>query len=645
MPVARVAVDVSLPHLDRPFDYLLTDEQAAAATIGCRLRVRFSGQLVDGFLLERLEVSEHHGRLAFVERVVSSEPVLADEIAQLVRAVADRWAGSFADVVRLAVPPRHATVEARPVAASSVDTEVQPTGLLARYAGGTDMLRELSQGGSPRRSWQLMPGAWPAEMATVSAATLSAGRGVVIVMPDHRDVARVDAALGALLGPGHHLTLTAEAGPADRYRRFLAVRRGDVRCVVGTRAAVWAPVANLGLMIVYDDGDDLLGEPRAPYCHARDVAVLRAHHGGAGLLLAGHAITAEAASLASTGWLSPLDPSDDARARWLPLVRASADDEGLDRDPAARVARLPTSAWKAARAALEAGAPVLVQVPRAGYQPSLACDRCREPARCGNCSGPLSRPNPDAPLVCRWCATVNAAWSCMHCGAERVRAVVVGAHRTAEELGRAFPGVAVRMSGAGHVLSDVGDRPALVVATPGAEPLAAGGYGAALLLDGWAMLTRPDLRAEEETLRRWFAAAALVRPASAGGRVVVVAPSELRPVQAIMRWHPRWYAERELSDRVSVHLPPAARMAALTGASDAVREVVAELELSGTGAEVLGPVAVAADGGSDQARVLVRVPRHEGMRLAQALKHAASLRSARKAGEPVKVELDPVVLG
>ena len=78
----------------------------------------------------------------------------------------------------------------------------------------------------------------------------------------------------------------------------------------------------------------------------------------------------------------------------------------------------------------------------------------------------------------------------------------------------------------------VGPEPALVVATPGAEPVAEGGYAAALLLDGWALLDRADLRASEETLRRWLAAAALVRPGGEGGRVVVMADSGHRAVQA-----------------------------------------------------------------------------------------------------------------
>jgi primosomal protein N' (replication factor Y) len=216
----------------------------------------------------------------------------------------------------------------------------------------------------------------------------------------------------------------------------------------------------------------------------------------------------------------------------------------------------------------------------------------------------------------------------------------VGATRTAEELGRAFPGVPVRTSGGDTVLADVPAKPALVVATPGAEPVAAGGYGAALLLDGWVLLTRADLRAAEEALRRWVNAAALVRPAGDGGRVAIVAPGELPAVQALIRWRPEWLAARELDERTALRLPPAVRMAALTGTSAALADLLAHTHLPDI-AEVLGPVPAGA--GSSE-RMLVRVPRRDGATLAAALKAALAVRSARKADDSVKVELDPLVV-
>ena len=635
---------MSLLHLDRPFDYLVEESQSEAAQPGVRVRVRFAGQLVGGFVLERLESSEHEGRLAFLERVVSAEQVLVPEVATLARAVADRWGGSMADVLRLAIPPRHAAAE-RGAVAGEPTAPLPPSTGLERYVAADDLVGEWAAGQSPRLVWPVLPGDWPAEVAVAARAVLASGRGVVVVVPDHRDVDRMDAALTAALGAGHHVALSAELGPAERYRRFLALSRGAVRCVVGTRSAVWAPVRDLGAVFVWDDGDDLHAEPRAPYCHARDVAVTRAHLAGATVVLAGLAVTAEGAALVRSGWARMVEAVPAARTRAVPQIRAADDDAALDRDPLARAARLPTVAWRAAKEAIAAGAPVLVQVPRRGYQPSLACATCREPARCLACAGPLARRGADQPPACRWCGVVAAGWRCRHCGGEQLRSVVVGSRRTAEELGRAFPGIPVRTSSGGAILADVPARPALVVATPGAEPVAAGGYGAALLLDGWALLARADLRAGEEALRRWLNAAALVRGGPDGGRVVVVASGELRAVQALVRWQPLWHADRELDDRAALHLPPTARLAALTGTATAVQEVL-DLTALPRGAELLGPVPVVTDEeGTMHERMVVRVPRAEGNALAEQLRQAAAVRSARKSPDGVRIELDPLELG
>jgi primosomal protein N' (replication factor Y) len=213
---------------------------------------------------------------------------------------------------------------------------------------------------------------------------------------------------------------------------------------------------------------------------------------------------------------------------------------------------------------------------------------------------------------------------------------VIGSGRTAEELGRSFPGYPVRTSGGDRVLPSVDQSPALVVATPGAEPVAEGGYGAALLLDGWALLSRADLRAAEETLRRWMNAAALVRP---GGPVIIGADAGIVAVQALVRWDPGGAAARELADRAEVGFPPAARMAAVTGAAAGVAELFEVASLP-EGAEIIGPVPA----GKDGERVLVRVPRAHGADLAVALKAAAAIRSARKSPDPVRLVLDPLDL-
>nr|WP_239100985.1 primosomal protein N' [Microbispora amethystogenes] len=805
-----MVVDTPLPHLDRPFDYLVPAAMDAEAVPGCRVRVRFAGQLADGYLLERLAESEHEGRLSFLERVISPEPVLTPEIARLARAVADRYAGTLPDVLRLAIPPRHARVEAEartpvrradlpadlpadngaaapaegdeagrvttspasvreedpaaetadatpvrgddanrddadrdaksaaPVRGDDADRDTEsavparddgadregarrehatgehmrpapqhgdrPTPVSAyagpweAYPAGVSFLEALAEGRAPRAVWTALPGtdaggpAWPHAIAAAARATLDGGRGVVVVLPDGKDVALVAEALGDT----PHVAITADLGPAERYRRWLKALRGEAGIAVGNRPAAFAPVARLGLAVIWDDGDDLHAERHAPYPHAREVLGLRAHQAGAGLLVGGYARTAEATALVETGWAGPLVPDRAAVRARAPRVRPAGDDAEMARDQAARAARLPSVAWRALREGLEHG-PVLVQVPRRGYLPALACRHCRAPARCSGaqpvrlttepshtgpshtgppntgrsyagqpntgsshtgspntgpsyaepsdgepsytgpvCSGPLALRGGHAMPYCRWCGRIAGDWRCPSCGGNGVRAVIVGARRTAEELGRAFPSVAVRTSGRDGVLARVSGAPALVVATPGAEPVPDGGYAAAVLLDGWALLGRPDLRAAEETLRRWANAAALLRPA---GELVVMADAAVPAVQALLRWDPVTFAERELDDRAELGFPPAVRMATLTGPAAAVRETLADAGLP-PGAQVLGPVPV--DGG--QERAMVRVPRHLGSALARALKGASGVRSARKAPDVVRVNIDPLDL-
>jgi primosomal protein N' (replication factor Y) (superfamily II helicase) len=673
-------VDLPLAHLDRPFDYLVPERLAALARPGVRVRVRFAGQLTDGYVLDRAGSSEHQGRLSYLERVVSAEQVLTPEIAGLARAVADRYAGTLADVLRLAIPQRHAATEtakptdtAEPTGGPPSASQAGPgqglpprpdPGPWARYPAGPAFLDAVAAGRPARAAWTALPGpTWPEEIARAAVTAASAGRGAVIVVPDARDLARVDQALAALCHPAdepaathsarnatspEYVTLTADLGPAERYRRWLRARRGEALIVAGTRAAMFAPVENLGLVVLWDDGDDLHAEPRAPYPNAREVLALRAHRAGAAALIGGFARTAELAQLVQAGWARDLTPDRATLRATAARVRPAADERELGRDEAATTARLPSLALRTARAALESG-PVLVQVPRRGYLAAIACGRCRAQARCvavvggANCNGPLRLAGQHATPDCRWCGALATSWRCVNCGHDRLRAIVTGATRTAEELGRAFPGVKVRTSGGDLVLPTVPDEPALIISTPGAEPLAGPGpgYAAALLLDGWALLGRPSLRAGEEALRRWLAAAALVR---SDGTVLVHADSALAATQALIRWDPVTFAERELAERAELGFPPAVRMAAATGDAAAVASLLAGTDPA---FEVLGPVPVehgAAAETEDQVRALIRASRARGADLARALQAAQAGRSARKEGGGVRVQLDPAEL-
>ena len=658
--MARVAVDIPLSHLDRPFDYAVTAEQDSDAVPGARVRVRFAGRLRDGFILERVAVGDHDGALTPLYKIISSEPVLTGDIARLIRKVADHYAGTFADVMRLAVPPRHSATEQAPrVATRRPPPDDHPEGPLLDYPTGAEFLAALRAGRSPRAVWQVTPSAapngdWTRGLASAARACADSGRGVVIIVPDQTDLDRLGEACSETLGATRFAVLVAEAGPAARYRAFLSALRGEVHVVIGNRAAAYAPVHNLGLVALWDDGDDLLAEQRAPYPHSREVLALRAADAQAGVLFASYARTAELQRWLERGWLRELAEDRISVRHAAPRVKVTADtDFALQRDPAAHAARLPHEVFEMMRATLPQG-PVLVQVPRAGYLVALVCQDCREPMRCEFCGGPTKAQAGVAEVAtlrvsCAWCGRPQIDWTCPICGSRRVRAPMVGAERTAEELGKAFPQTPVRHSIGGKRVTSVADHSAIVVATPGAEPPAVGGYAGAVLLDTPLLLLRQDLRAAEEALRRWLNVVALVRSGADGGSVIAVGESSGRALQALVRVDPGGFAARELQERTAAHFPPAVRLITVEGAPEALTEFIS-LVHPPADTEMLGPVQPDGQrlpGDGDQGpiqRLTMRAPLSEAVKLVQAAKEAAAIRSARKSSGSLRIKVDPVDL-
>ena len=660
-PVARVLPMLGLAHLDRPFDYLVPSQDADAVQPGVRVRVRFAGRLVDAVVLERASQSRHEGSLRFIERVISPEVVAPAKMRELIDALADRYAGVRSDIYRSAIPARHAKAEETDTSTPWKELgEAGEPDLSAwtAYTFGESFVDAVVGGKIARAAWQVAPGDdWAAALASLAAKVALDGAGALIVVPDQKDVNACEAALKEIVGARQVTTLTASQGPQARYSRYLSVLHGQGRIVVGTRSAAFAPVKNLRFVALMFDGDDNLVDPRAPYVHAREVLTTRAAQEGCSLIIGGHARTAETQLLVESGWMHELvAPRQSMRTR-SPYIHAAGDsDFEMERDPRAKQARLPSSAFQAAAQALERGAPVLFQVPRTGYIQSLACGQCRTPARCRWCNGPLSLPSGGeaAAPTCRWCGRMDPAHVCPACGSRRLRAVVLGTERTAEELGRAFAKYKVITSGGENVRAQVQPGPALVVATPGAEPHVEGGYGAAVLLDAWALMQRPDLRAVEDTFAKWMGAATLVQPHSAGGEVVVVAEPSLPVVQHLIRWDAPGFAALELSLRREARFPPAVHVAVVDAPRDGLDEFFARTELP-EHAELLGPVdlppGVRLPGewnrqalGPAQ-RMLVRTPLAGRTALGKALRAGAVAWTTAKQDLPLRIQVNPVDIG
>lgn len=684
-PVARVLPMLGVPHLDRLFDYAVPADMDAHAQPGVRVRVRFSGRLVDAFVIERRRRSDHPGELRQLERVISPIKVLPKPLWELVNALAERYAGVRSDILRSVVPSRHASAEKaglfadgaawedlgaklQSVEQAATDSYAAAVEALAPYTHGTAYLSALVEGKAARACLLTPPGRdIPTLIAAITAAVAWNTQGsVLVVAPNQRQVDRLVAGLKEHMNSAQVMELTAQVGPNARYRRYLSVLAGQARVVVGTRSAALLPVVAPRLMVLVGEADDNLVDPRAPYIHAREALALHAQHTGAGLLIAGVHRSAEVQQWVDNGLVYPLLPTREVLHEVMPWIRGMGEtDSATERELHAPGARIPSMGFEALRECVDNGVPALVQVPRRGYAPALACAKCRTPARCRHCNGPLELPTSAeaAPPRCRWCGLTAGLFTCSACGNHSVRLSVIGHDRTVEELGRAFPGVPIIASGGKHVVDSVRLRKSIVVATPGAEPTVEGGlYGAAILVDPWILLGRQDLRAAETALRHWMEAAALVAPRSQGGKVVFAGAANLPTAQQLIRWDPIGSARAELAHRAEAAFPPAFSVAAVDGTTAAIEALEAAWDLP-EGAETLGPVelppGVRLPAGIDphdpQARksarrLLVRVPADQRIPLGQALRSAQSVRTIHRSSraaqpEALRVVMDPVRIG
>jgi primosomal protein N' (replication factor Y) len=614
--IARVLLDSPLPQLDRIFDYALP-ASFGEVPIGVRVRVplRTAGRVIDGYVVGIDTEDDADRPLSEVDSVVSTVPVLPERLHRLARSAADRAAGSESDVLRLVIPKRQVRVEKAWTADAAAvvpsdESLAHAESVVARYDGLADVLDKHG-----RAALEAIPGihdgapAWSTLLAAVAVRTLAAGQSSILVVPDHRDLDGLLTALGEVIAPEAVVRYDSRQTNPDRYRAFLRTLEDAPCIVVGNRSAVYAPV-QAGLVMIWDDGDPLLGEPLAPYINARDAALLRQGDEESALLFAGHTRTTDVERLVSIGWLR------DVRAvrRVLPRVILSTPHEM--EQPTAQ--RMPSSAFLAARNAAAEG-PVLVQVSRPGFSPSLVCAECRAPARCAHCGGPLGARHRGAVPVCGWCGRGARAWACPTCSSTKLRLASSGSERTADELGRAFPGVRVIVADGAHPVERVDAKPALVVATRGAEPLADGGYRAVVLLDGPRMLQSPDLRVGESCLRWWSNAAALAAP----GAPVHLVGVDGGTARALATWNHSGYARSELESRAPLHMPPTTRVALVEGSAAAVsRALVSLAELALPPDAVLGPVPIESDDIPPRVRALVRFDYSVGSRVANTLRAA-----------------------
>lgn len=641
-PIARVIPDVSVFHLASGLDYTIPARLQSKVQPGCLVSVKIAGKLVHGWVRDIREAEPTQQRLRPISRILSPHALVSENSFSLADQVARRYSGNLSAVLRQAIPPRRANIENKffesfvPGSAATKEPELgelvgdrnSTDPLVASYPAGTAILESLEQGRTSRVVWQALPEpALPApfsQIAQLISHSLSASGSTLCLFPTSK-LAKEFAAYWseyAPIGAPSALEYHSDLGANARYRAFLECRFNHPRLVIGTRSAIFAPLEKLSLLLIWDEAAESYQEKSAPYWHTRQVAMLRSQREKASLVLGSFSRSPQAQALVMSTWARELAPENHQ----IPLPKIFTPEYENRDDPSLGQSGLSSSALQFLRRGLQNG-PVLIQVPRKGGRGGLSCANCLAPVRCPQCLGRVEHLRTQ--FICHSC-NHHFQFSCPRCGAKATRARVRGHQQIGSELAAAFPRVPVYNCDADNSLMLIGAMPALIVATAEQEPVAKGGYAAALLLDAGMILSLDRIWAAEEALRRWANAAAKVAP---DGQVMLTGDPGQRLANTFKHRTFSSWASQELAERAEVGIPPTATLAVIRGSKDALRRFLAEANFPG--AQVIGPVRQ-----DEHFQVLVRSRLDQGEHLHEELRRLQAVASRKKWGQ-IQVQVDP----
>lgn len=590
-PDLVVGVLPDVPAVDRLLDYSVPARWAAQVRVGSVVRIPLQGRRVRGWIYEL----DRRPPPGVTLRAITKLSGLGPDAAMLALAewAAWRWAGRRLSFIRAATPERAvwdlpaapalpgsseraALVPAQPGAAARPAVEAASLAAAAFAAAQGD-------GASPVQVVR-----WPPGLERVAFAREALRDGPALLLTPSQ--AEADALARALRAEGHHIA----RAPQD----WAAGAAGAT--VIGSRAAVWAPVAGLRRVVVFDEHDERYQDERLPTWHARDVAVERARRAGAPVLLVSPLPSLEAAQ-AGPLWV----PSRASERDGWPLTTV-VDRRELD----------PREGLYSAEVidALRSDRTVIVVHNRTGRAKLLACTRCGELCRCDECGAAMqstSRRGATTGTAVLRCAAAGHERPevCSACGATRLAVLRPGVGRVREDI-EALVGEPVgEVSAAGTTVSDRsvtedggGDR-----SPPAADPRVWVGTeavlhrvrraGTVIVLDLDQELLAPRFRAAERTLALLALAGRVVGGRRRDGRLVVqTRQPDHEVVQAVVHAEPSRWAEPEGARRRQLGLPPFNAVALIEGegAEEFVTSLAAETAL-----QIQGPT---------EGRYLVRAP-------------------------------------
>ncbi len=439
----------------------------------------------------------------------------------------------------------------------------------------------------------------------------------------------------------------------ERMRNLLLAKHGRATVVVGARSAVFAPFANLRLIVVDEEHESSFKQDNPPRCHARDVAVYRARELGIPIVLGSATPSLESYHNAQLGKYELLRLPVRATARGTPsvrivdLTRAGRSTSTVSRELADITANV-----------LDGGKQAMYFLNRRGYAPVVKCTRCSHVLFCAQCSVGLTYHHRGELLLCHTCGSVvPRPTACPQCGAAVLRLLGAGTERIAQELAERFPKARIgrldrdiassRKSLLGTLRDFAEGRTDILVGT---QMIAKGHDFPEVTLVGIlcadASLYVADFRAAERTFQLIHQVAGRAGRGDEPGTVVVQTYSpENKVIQAAIAGDYEDFAAKELALRKPLQYPPFGRVLRVVAQGAREGPVAAAAEacaraLDGAPCRVLGPAPCPIERVKRRLRHHVVVKAQGPAEIQEAVRRLKSVRCAH--GVALAWDVDPI---
>lgn len=533
-PTVQICVDTGVFHLANVFDYLVPEELSEFIKPGVFVKVFFGPNECSGYVVSRNPSELDISKLKAVSKLISPIPLLTGELIEIIELTCERYACKPWDVIRSAIPMRMAGAEKVFLGRELTETvskEIVPKHELTVTDGSNGLKRKVNE----------------------ILSKIVGDEQLLVIVPDERDIIQLmDSNLDV-----EPVLLTSSESKFDRYESYLRVRFDQPKLILGTRSAIFTPLAPGSTILIFNDGDESMYEKRFPTWNVRDIAMLRS--GDFSLHFLGASPSLEIVRLAELGWIKAKQEGSKAQSKKVPVHFQDS----------------RTSDISVIKNGLKVGN-VLVAMAETGYVNAMACQKCRNQARCG-CGGKLYIPTKSSHPKCFLCDEEFKDWECAWCNSKTIRAISKGSSRYAEEIGKAVPGTRVLIS-KGSSRIDVlpeNSENVLIIASYGCEPV--GIYSAIVMKSLENLTNRVDLRSLEFARRIIFENINRVSKSEVSAIHIDIASTN--PIaQGVLRNDAYRLSLDEIKERQSSNLPPFTRLATLVGESAAIRALARTLE-------------------------------------------------------------------